>query len=304
LVRRGYRPGRVDGRFGPRTRAAVLWFQTKHGLPRTGRIDARGVMALRTTPQAGRPARTSRPPSAAEEEARAVADTAVAAPERADRTLLVLLAALLMVGIAAIAGWTRAELRRRPARAAVASGAEPRVALAAVASPPAHPPVAVLGYIAAARGADSDRALEHTSRTIGSWCEDHGWQLTQIVHDVKPARESVSDRPGLAYVLDQIAAGHVAGLVLARLDDLTHSVSELARLLGWLHQANAFVIALDDELDTSTSEGRLAAGELIQIGDFQRNGNGAGLTAIRSQGTAAKRANAGQTPGRWDNHPT
>src|SRR5262245_35613323 len=35
LVRRGYRPGRIDGRFGPRTRAAVIWFQTKHGLPRT-----------------------------------------------------------------------------------------------------------------------------------------------------------------------------------------------------------------------------------------------------------------------------
>src|SRR6185436_17585324 len=31
LHRRGYRPGAVDGRFGPRTRAAVMWFQTKHG---------------------------------------------------------------------------------------------------------------------------------------------------------------------------------------------------------------------------------------------------------------------------------
>src|SRR5215207_4333385 len=47
LARRGYRPGPVDGRFGERTRAAVIWFQTKHGLPRTGRADARSVSTLR-----------------------------------------------------------------------------------------------------------------------------------------------------------------------------------------------------------------------------------------------------------------
>ena len=56
LVRRGYRPGPVDGRFGARTRAAVIWFQTKHGLPRTGRVDARSVATLRQTPErAARP---------------------------------------------------------------------------------------------------------------------------------------------------------------------------------------------------------------------------------------------------------
>src|SRR6478752_557267 len=48
----GYRPGRVDGRFGARARAAVLWFQTKHALPRTGRVDARSIATLRQAPQA------------------------------------------------------------------------------------------------------------------------------------------------------------------------------------------------------------------------------------------------------------
>src|SRR5690349_7692004 len=32
LQARGYRTGRVDGRFGPRTRGALTWFQLKHGL--------------------------------------------------------------------------------------------------------------------------------------------------------------------------------------------------------------------------------------------------------------------------------
>ena len=52
LIRRGYRPGPADGRFGARTRAAVVWFQVKHGLPRTGRVDAHSIATLRERPEA------------------------------------------------------------------------------------------------------------------------------------------------------------------------------------------------------------------------------------------------------------
>jgi len=54
LVRIGYRPGRIDGRFGPRTEAAVLAFQYKHGFARTGVVASRTLRALRL--RAGLPA--------------------------------------------------------------------------------------------------------------------------------------------------------------------------------------------------------------------------------------------------------
>lgn len=47
LVRIGYRPGRIDGRFGPRTEAAVIAFQYKHGFARTGVVGSRTLRALR-----------------------------------------------------------------------------------------------------------------------------------------------------------------------------------------------------------------------------------------------------------------
>jgi peptidoglycan hydrolase-like protein with peptidoglycan-binding domain len=47
LVRIGYRPGRIDGRFGPRTEAAVLAFQYKHGFARSGVVGSRTLKALR-----------------------------------------------------------------------------------------------------------------------------------------------------------------------------------------------------------------------------------------------------------------
>lgn len=51
LARLGYRPGTRDGLFGPRTQAAVLAFQRKHGLRRTGSVgsDVLRVLRVRTT---------------------------------------------------------------------------------------------------------------------------------------------------------------------------------------------------------------------------------------------------------------
>jgi peptidoglycan hydrolase-like protein with peptidoglycan-binding domain len=54
LVRIGYRPGRIDGRFGPRTRAAVMAFQYKHGFVQSGVVGSRTLTALRV--RAGWPA--------------------------------------------------------------------------------------------------------------------------------------------------------------------------------------------------------------------------------------------------------
>lgn len=42
----GYRPGRVDGRLGPRTRAALRRFQNDHGLDLTSEADDATVKAL------------------------------------------------------------------------------------------------------------------------------------------------------------------------------------------------------------------------------------------------------------------
>jgi DNA invertase Pin-like site-specific DNA recombinase len=285
LVRRGYRPGPLDGRFGPRTRAAVLWFETKHGLPRTGRIDARGLATLR----ASDPDRT--PASDAAPAVPTAVSAASATPETTDLTWLAALAAALAVALAAIARRLRAGVgeRRRDAERI-----ERRPHLSAVAPAASSVPSGVIGYLALKRGADHGRALAATTESIATWCEDRGWRLCRIVHDVETASDRISDRPGLAHALDEIANGRVAGLVVARLSDLTRSVTELAQLLGWLHAAQAFVIALDYELDTSTPAGEFAAGALIEIGDWQRDliadRTRSGLDAMRAQAAANRKS--------------
>ena len=50
LVDKGYRPGVVDGRWGPHTRAAVLSFQRDKGLRQTAMLDHPTLLALGVEP--------------------------------------------------------------------------------------------------------------------------------------------------------------------------------------------------------------------------------------------------------------
>ena len=280
LLRRGYRPGPVDGRFGPRTRAAVMWFQIKHGLARTGRIDARSLATLRENREMVRIRETAPAPLPA-----TAAGFLPVTVEPADQGWLMLLALGMLLGFAVIVWWARTDLRRRPAQA-VGVEPQPRAKLTAVPAPSASAPVDVVGYVAVARGGDRDRELESTARSIGTWCEGRGWNLVRVFHDIAPAGGRLAERPGLAHVLDQIADGRVAGVVVARLGDLTRSVTELAKLLEWMDRAGAFTIALDYNLDTSTWAGEHAAGALVEIGNWERDRIAGrtqpGLTAIRT----------------------
>ena len=291
LQRRGYRPGRVDGRFGPRTRAALTWFQLKHGLSRTGRADARSLALLRGPVQVRTVPATPRSPVQP-----AGGTSPAAAPRTSDFPWLLLPVAMLLAALAAFA-WRG--LRGRPAEVEAGSGVVRRAPLTAAPEPPAHAPTSVIGYATVAPGADSVPALDSAARDIGAWCERREWHLTQLVHDREPVSRRIADRPGLAYALDEIVAGRIVGLVLIHLSDLTSSVTELARLLQWLNEQGAFVIALDYNLDTSTAAGELAAGALMEVGDWERtliaNRTRPGLTAIRTQ-AAANRTSVRDNP--------
>ena len=332
LWRRGYRPGPVDGRFGRRTRSALVWFQRKHGLARTATVDVHTLAALRSGRADARRASTRWLATAPA--------VAAAVPASSGRTItdlraLILLVVVLLLGLAVIAVWIRSvsgarvtatappdragarlpvagaprqqrsapgaehvpaspvpasrgrARGQRPAAAAPASGAwgAPRAPAPAGLSglerapePPVPPPPRVLGYLLVCGGASGDpRALAARvaevragTRALGAWCERRGWSLAKVVHDGQPSSGRGSDRPGLAYVLEQIGAGHADGIVVCRLGDLTGSVRELGALLRWLVDAEALVSALDLELDSSTAAGAATLRALIEVADWER----------------------------------
>src|SRR4051812_34007712 len=332
LRARGYRPGPVDGRFGPRTRSALQWFEIKHGLPRTCSADARTVMALRSPAgrsPAGRSARGRslgtrlRLAAAHQPAAGAALAAALVTPQPAtgghDSAALAALVVVLLIGLAVMIAWVRAGTRIpephatapgavSPARDGQpsATGAGPRpsppaipatpdarsVAPAATGSPePARTPNAptrrVAGYLTVASGAEGRRQLDGARRELEALCQLRGLELVTVGHDVEPRNDRLANRPGLAHVAERIATGEVSGIVAPRLRDLAGSSITLAGLLGWLRETDAFVIAIDYRLDTTTSAGAHAAHVLIELGEWERTGftqpSKPGRAAVRSQ---------------------
>ena len=253
----GYRPGPVDGLFGPRTRAATLWFQYKHGLRTTGHVN-RFTLAVLTARSEHEPLpgndRTGKATTTRDPVEPLTRSVPVPAPTEDPGNPLAL-ALLLLLGATAlglVVGALAPELRRRPQQPA-----DPPA--------PSRRPTRVVGYTAV--GPDGEDAHAATEALLQR-CADRDWALVELIHD--DAGRRLRERPGIRYAIGQIQAGRASGLVVARLRDVTHRMSELAALLRWLGEAGAFLGAADHELDTSTRAGRATARAVIAYGRWER----------------------------------
>jgi DNA invertase Pin-like site-specific DNA recombinase len=107
------------------------------------------------------------------------------------------------------------------------------------------------------------------------------------VHDIETPQRRRVERPGLDYVLGQVADGAAAGVVCVQLSDLADSVADLGGLLQAFVDAEAFLVALDYDIDTSSADGALATRALLEAGAWERQRNERrsrrGLAAVGSR---------------------
>lgn len=286
LTQLGYRPGPVDGLFGPRTRAATRWFQYKHGLALTGRVN-RSTLAvlqarsdhkpLRTiTTDSGKSGESGKARSESPKPAEPTPSQTVPVVPENPVTVTWLVAGLLLLAALALGGLASlliAYVRGRPGTPAATPApvlppaperpvpARPRTPAAHTASP------RVVGY--AMVDAEDDGADAITA-ALALRCAHRGWSLLEVIHDQRDPTSRLGDRPGLVHAVNTIRSRRATGLVVARVRDFTHRVSDLATLLKWLADADAFLGAADHELDTSTRAGRGTATAVIEIARWER----------------------------------
>jgi Recombinase/Resolvase, N terminal domain len=77
-------------------------------------------------------------------------------------------------------------------------------------------------------------------------------------------------RAELRNALGLIAGGAAGTLFLPRLEAVAGSLNELLRLLDWLEQAGAGLVAVDPELDTASAGGRRAVALMREIDRWGR----------------------------------
>ena len=94
------------------------------------------------------------------------------------------------------------------------------------------------------------------------------------------------ERPALQRLLDDVRAGQVDVVVVYKVDRLTRSLSDFARIVDTFDGADVSFVSVTQAFNTTTSMGRLTLNVLLSFAQFERE-----VTAerIRDKIAASKR---------------
>jgi site-specific DNA recombinase len=130
-----------------------------------------------------------------------------------------------------------------------------------------------------------------------------GWKLIKKRYDDGGISGGTLDRPGVQGLLDEIDAGLVDMVVVYKIDRLTRSLADFAKLVERLEAANCSFVSVTQAFNTSSSMGRLTLNVLLSFAQFERE-----VTAerIRDKIAASKKKGlwmGGVCPLGYDKHP-
>ena len=116
---------------------------------------------------------------------------------------------------------------------------------------------------------DSRAGLEAQRRAIAAACKRRGWQLVELVED---AGRSATDlqRPGSEEARRVLESADAQALVAAKLEQLSHSLLDLATLIATAQKQGWALVALDCTLDTTTPAGEAIANVLATFAPLER----------------------------------
>jgi site-specific DNA recombinase len=97
-----------------------------------------------------------------------------------------------------------------------------------------------------------------------------GWKLVRDRYDDGGISGGTLKRPGLQRLLADIAAGHVDIVVVYKVDRLTRSLLDFAKLVEAFDKASTSFVSITQSFNTTTSMGRLTLNMLLSFAQFER----------------------------------
>lgn len=129
----------------------------------------------------------------------------------------------------------------------------------------------VVGYIRVStrEQAESGAGLVVQREAVTVECGRRGWELVEIFEDLGASGRSTNGRPGLSAALLAVRSG-VDGIVVSKLDRLSRSLADFARLMAEAQKAGWNLVALDLGVDLSTPAGKFLANVLASAAEWER----------------------------------
>jgi site-specific DNA recombinase len=97
-----------------------------------------------------------------------------------------------------------------------------------------------------------------------------GWKLVRERYDDGGLSGGTLDRPALQRLLADIEAGRIQMIVVYKIDRLTRSLGDFARLVDRLEARNCSFVSVTQSFSTSSSMGRLTLNVLLSFAQFER----------------------------------
>ena len=113
-----------------------------------------------------------------------------------------------------------------------------------------------------------------------------GWALVPEYYDDGGFSGGTLERPGLRQLLAEVEAGKVDVIVVYKVDRLTRSLSDFAKIVDVLDASGASFVSVTQAFNTTTSMGRLTLNVLLSFAQFEREVTG---ERIRDKIAASKK---------------
>jgi len=97
-----------------------------------------------------------------------------------------------------------------------------------------------------------------------------GWVCLRTAYDDGGCSGATMDRPALQRLLADIAAGRVDTIVVYKIDRLTRSLADFAKMVEILDARAASFVSVTQQFNTTTSMGRLTLNILLSFAQFER----------------------------------
>jgi site-specific DNA recombinase len=113
-----------------------------------------------------------------------------------------------------------------------------------------------------------------------------GWNLIQTAYDDGGFSGGNVERPALRQLIQDIEAGKVNVIVVYKVDRLTRSLADFAKLVDLFDSKGVSFVSVTQQFNTTTSMGRLTLNVLLSFAQFEREVTG---ERIRDKIAASKR---------------
>ncbi len=97
-----------------------------------------------------------------------------------------------------------------------------------------------------------------------------GWTLVRGKYDDGGFSGGNTDRPALQRLLEDVQSGKVDVIVVYKVDRLTRSLADFAKLVELFDKHNVSFVSVTQQFNTTTSMGRLTLNVLLSFAQFER----------------------------------